>query len=100
MGRVVDLPGFADLPWDRPVGEGGSELSGGQRQRVASARALVADRDVLVLHDPPTSGDSVTEAAPARAVRRLRHGRTTLLLCSSPALLAVADRVVAVEDRT
>ncbi|MFI6346092.1 ABC transporter transmembrane domain-containing protein [Streptomyces sp. NPDC050560] len=80
-----------------PVGERGRALSGGQRQRVALARALAADRDVLVLHDPTTAVDAATEARIAAGLRDLRRGRTTLLVTSSPALLAVADRVVLVD---
>ncbi|MFC1403591.1 MULTISPECIES: ABC transporter ATP-binding protein [Streptacidiphilus] len=80
-----------------PVSERGRSLSGGQRQRMALARALAADREVLVLHDPTTAVDAVTEAAIADGLRTLRHGRTTVLITTSPALLAVADRVVLIE---
>lgn len=79
---------------DTPVTEQGRSLSGGQRQRVALARALATDASVLVLHDPTTAVDTVTEAAIADGLRAHRAGRTTLLLTTSPALLAVADRVV------
>ncbi|GAA4687020.1 ABC transporter ATP-binding protein [Pseudonocardia yuanmonensis] len=79
------------------VTEQGRSLSGGQRQRVALARALVADAPVLVLHDPTTAVDTVTEARIAEGLRLLRAGRTTLLLTTSPTLLAVADRVVVAE---
>lgn len=89
--QVVDaLPDGADTL----VAEQGRTLSGGQRQRIALARALAADPPVLVLHDPTTAVDSVTEAEIAAGLRTLRHGRTTLVVTSSPALLAVADRVV------
>ncbi|WP_431953658.1 ABC transporter ATP-binding protein [Actinacidiphila sp. bgisy167] len=79
------------------IAEGGRSLSGGQRQRVALARALVADRPVLVLHDPTTAVDAVTEARIAVGLREHRRGRTTLLVTNSPALLSVADRVVLID---
>ncbi len=82
----------ADL--DRPVGENGNRLSGGQRQRVALARALASDAPVLVLHDPTTAVDSVTEQAVAARLPGMRAGRSTLLIASSPALLGCCDRVV------
>ncbi|MCO1657052.1 ABC transporter transmembrane domain-containing protein [Pseudonocardia humida] len=91
--EVVDaLPDGADSD----VGERGQALSGGQRQRVALARALAADAPVLVLHEPTTAVDSVTEARIAGGVRGLRADRTTLLVTSSPTLLAATDRVVLV----
>jgi putative ABC transport system ATP-binding protein len=82
---------------DTAVAERGRSLSGGQRQRIALARALLRDPDVLVLHDPTTAVDSVTEAAVAAGLRKLRGDRTTILLTTSPALLAEADRVVFVD---
>lgn len=79
---------------DTVVGEGGLRLSGGQRQRVALARALVMDAPVLVLHEPTTAVDSVTESLIADRLPRLRAGRTTVLLTTSPALLDACDRVI------
>jgi putative ABC transport system ATP-binding protein len=78
--------------------ERGRSLSGGQRQRVALARALTADRPVLVLHDPTTAVDTVTESRIAARLREIRRGRTTILVTTSPALLAVTDRVVVLDD--
>ncbi|MFE7135618.1 ABC transporter ATP-binding protein [Streptomyces sp. NPDC057638] len=83
---------------DTVLAERGRSLSGGQRQRVALARALAADRPVLVLHDPTTAVDTVTESRIAARLREIRRDRTTLLVTTSPALLAVTDRVVVLDD--
>ncbi|WP_369055079.1 ABC transporter transmembrane domain-containing protein [Kineococcus terrestris] len=81
--------------------DAGANLSGGQRQRVALARALVADPPLLVLRDPTTALDALTEDAVARGLRALRHedgrgARSTVVLTSSPLLLGRCDRVVLV----
>lgn len=84
---------------DLVLTERGASLSGGQRQRLALARALAAQAPVLVLHDPTTAVDAVTEHAIAQGVRALRGGdRSTLVITSSPALLAVTDRVVVLDE--
>ncbi|MCY1143601.1 ABC transporter ATP-binding protein [Actinoplanes sp. Pm04-4] len=88
----------ADL--DAPVGENGHRLSGGQRQRLALARAVSTGAPVLVLHDPTTAVDSVTEQTIAGRLREFRAGRSTLLITSSPALLGGCDRIVDLLDRT
>lgn len=86
---------------DQRIVDRGSSLSGGQRQRVALARALARRAPVLVLHEPTTAVDAVTERAVAEGIARLRHDgdeHTTVVITSSPALLAAADRVVVVDD--
>lgn len=72
----------------------GKSLSGGQRQRLALARALAGDAPVLVLHDPTTAVDSVTEAAIASRLYAIRQCRSTILITSSPAMLGICDRIV------
>ncbi|MEU6125697.1 ABC transporter ATP-binding protein [Streptomyces sp. NPDC047123] len=83
---------------DYGVRDRGANLSGGQRQRLSLARALAADTDVLVLHNPTTAVDAVTEQLIARNVAKLRRGRTTVVITSSPALLDAADRVLVLDD--
>ncbi|GGU95945.1 ABC transporter [Actinomadura cremea] len=82
---------------DHGVRDRGANLSGGQRQRLSLARALAADTDVLVLHDPTTAVDAVTEQLIARNVAGLRRGRTTIVITGSPALLDAADRVLVLD---
>lgn len=82
-----------DVPLDTELADAGSALSGGQRQRIALARALATEAPVLVLHDPTTALDAATEARVAGALREARAGRTTVLVTTSPLLLAACDTV-------
>ncbi|MFI6709001.1 ABC transporter ATP-binding protein [Nonomuraea sp. NPDC050478] len=95
-GQVVSAhpDGLAHL-----VAERGASLSGGQRQRLALARALMARPPILVMHDPTTAVDAVTEHEIARGLRALRGTGelTTVVVTSSPALLAMTDRVVVLD---
>jgi putative ABC transport system ATP-binding protein len=80
------------------LADGGRSLSGGQRQRIALARSLAADPPVLVLHDPTTALDAATEARVAEGLREVRAERTTVLVTTSPVLLAACDAVTLVQD--
>jgi len=95
--QVVDL---FETGLDHPLLDRGHNLSGGQRQRLALARALYADAPVLVLHEPTTAVDSVTEQRIAAGIRALR-GRadaSTVVITGSPALLAMADHVAVLRN--
>jgi putative ABC transport system ATP-binding protein len=85
---------------DRPVRAGGTSLSGGQRQRIALARALAVRSPLLVLQDPTSAVDAMTEQSIAAGVHDLRldHGGTTVVITSNPAMLQRADRVLLVQD--
>ncbi len=103
--RAVDAAGAREFVEAQPAGvdehvrDRGLSLSGGQRQRLALARALHTDPDVLVLIEPTTAVDAMTEESIAAGIRALRHEtdgpvRTTVVITSSPVMLAHTDRVV------
>ncbi|MFF6777298.1 ABC transporter transmembrane domain-containing protein [Streptomyces sp. NPDC012637] len=104
-GDVLDALAQASVdtggdPMRTRITERGRSLSGGQRQRLALARSLVADPEVLVLDEPTSAVDSHTESRVAAGIKRLRAGRTTVVLASSPLLLDLADHVVLVAGGT
>ena len=89
---VAGLPqGYRTL-----VGERGLALSAGERQRIALARALLRRPAVLVLDEPTAALDPAAEAGILDTLVRLARGRTTILITHRPALLAIADQIVAV----
>ena len=76
---------------DERVGERGLRLSGGQRQRLLLARALHQPQRMLVLHEPTTAIDPITEAQVAAGLAG--EGRTIVLLTDRASLLSACHRV-------
>jgi len=87
---------------DQPITAGGATFSGGQRQRIALARALATRAPILVLAEPTSAVDAMTEQRIADGIRALRHGDgswlSTVVITSSPAILAGATRVLLIRE--
>ena len=91
---ILELPdGYAT-----EIGERGFSLSGGQRQRIAIARAILADPRVLILDDATSSVDPTKEHEIRDALTEVMRGRTTIVIAHRPATIALADRVVLLDD--
>ncbi|HEX5474408.1 MAG TPA: ABC transporter ATP-binding protein [Vicinamibacterales bacterium] len=86
-----------DAGYDTEVGETGSGLSGGERQRVAIARAVLKDAPILILDEPTSSLDAISEEIVFSALRRLRAGRTTVVIAHRLSTIRDADRILVLD---
>ena len=84
--------------YDSVIGERGYSLSGGQRQRIAIARAILADPRVLILDDATSSVDPTKEHEIRDALGVVMEGRTTIVIAHRAATIALADRVVLLDE--
>ena len=73
-------------------------LSAGQRQLVAFARVWLADPTLLILDEATSNLDVVTEARVQQALRRLRQGRTTIIIAHRLSTVLEADQIAVIED--
>jgi ATP-binding cassette subfamily B protein len=93
-------PVILELPdgYDTEVGERGALLSAGERQLVAFARALLADPALLILDEATSSLDVATETRVTEAMRRLRQGRTTIVIAHRLSTVIEADQIAVIQD--
>ncbi|MCH7230992.1 ABC transporter ATP-binding protein/permease [Glycomyces sp. L485] len=91
---VEALPEGLDTEVDNQI----RTLSGGQRQRLRLARAIAADPEALLLHEPTSAVDSHTEARIVERLATARTGKSTAVATTSPLWLGRADRVAFIRD--
>ncbi len=102
--RAARLAGAHDFIMELPegyqtiLGERGYSLSGGQRQRIAIARAIVSDPRVLVLDDATSAVDPSKEHEIREAMATVMKGRTTIVIAHRPGTIALADRVILLDE--
>jgi len=80
------------------IGERGITLSGGQKQRTAIARALVRDPLILILDDSLSAVDTQTEERILHALRKVRQGRTVLIVSHRVSSVKDADHIVVLDE--
>lgn len=90
------LPNGLDTTLGRAFGE--TEISGGQWQRLAVARAIARNPQVLVLDEPTSAIDSVTELSLIEHLRENSSNRVTILIAHKASLVRQADRIVVMDD--
>lgn len=90
---VCGLP----LGYETPVHEGGATFSGGERQRIGIARALLKSAPILILDEPTSAVDPVSEGAIFETLHRLRPGRTILVIAHRLSMVRDATRILVLD---
>ncbi len=80
------------------VGERGVKLSGGEKQRVSIARAILANKKILILDEATSALDSETEYEIQKDLQKLLKGRTSIIIAHRLSTIMNADRIVVLKN--
>ncbi len=83
--------------YDTDIAQAGASLSGGERQRLSVARAIVKNAPILILDEPTSSLDAISEEIVFSALRRLRAGRTTIVIAHRLSTVRDADCILVLD---
>lgn len=90
---VKNLPGGYNFV----INEEASNISQGQKQLITIARALLADRPVLILDEATSSVDTRTEHIIQEAMDKLMKGRTSFVIAHRLSTIKNADLILYME---
>ncbi|HLT00026.1 MAG TPA: ABC transporter ATP-binding protein [Acholeplasma sp.] len=86
------------MKYETMLGERGVTVSGGQKQRISIARALAKDPTILILDDSVSAVDTKTEDAIISNLRKIRKGRTTLMIAHRISTVKKLDKIILLEN--
>jgi len=98
MADIYDFIMKLPQKFESKVGERGVLLSGGQKQRIAIARALIRNPKYLLLDEATANLDSSTEQKVQESIKRLLHGRTSIIIAHRLATVLDADKVIVLQN--
>ncbi len=91
---ITTLPGGYDFVIDENAGN----ISQGQRQLLTIARAILANRDMLILDEATSSVDTRTEGRIQRAMDNLMTGRTSFVIAHRLSTIRSANLILVLND--
>ena len=96
LSKVIDE---LELGIDTIIGERGAKLSGGQLQRIAIARALYAEKQVLIFDEATSALDQVTERLVLSSLKREFVNKTVILITHRAQTMKFCNEIFQVENK-
>jgi len=98
LANAEEFIGQMPEDYDTVIGERGVTLSGGQRQRIAIARAIIRNTPILIMDEPSSGLDAVSEKLVFEALGRLMEGKTTIVIAHRLSTVRRANAIFLVKS--
>ncbi len=92
------LPLGIHTPLTKEFDESGVNLSGGEAQKIAIARVLYSDAQVLILDEPSSALDPLSEYRLNETIRELADDKTVIFISHRLSTTRMADTIFMLED--
>lgn len=83
---------------DTIISESGKNYSGGQRQRLSIARAFARKTPILLLDEPTSSLDELTEKLVMKGLFSVHKSKTIVVVTHKFSFMDMMDRIIVLED--
>lgn len=87
---IMALP----FQYNTVVDDGRNKLSGGQRQRISIARAFLRNTPIVILDEPTSQVDTITEDLLQKSFENLMRHKTALIIAHRLSTLQAMDRIL------
>lgn len=92
--KVLSLPNQLDTM----VGERGMKLSGGERQRLAFGRIIAQKRNIVILDEPVSALDNITEKNILDGILQMFSDKTLIIIAHRLNFIKDVDKILLVKD--
>lgn len=96
--KVSELPYGIETEVTREFSEDGANLSGGERQKLAIARAFMKDADLIILDEPSSALDPMSEYELNHAMMDAASDKTVIFISHRLSTTIMADRIYMLSD--
>lgn len=84
--------------YDTVIGDDTTNISGGQKQLLTIARALLADRRLLILDEATSNVDTRTEILIQKAMDKLMKGKTCFVIAHRLSTIVDSDLIIVINN--
>ena len=96
--KLADLPNGVDTNLTREFDEEGVNLSGGEAQKIAIARAFARDCDLIIMDEPSSALDPISEYELNHSIKDNAKDKTVIFISHRLSTTRMADRIYMFEN--